>query len=568
MSFLSLPLAWWGQVALFFTILLIAMKPLGLYMARVFEGEHTFLTPLMQPLENALYKLGGIDPKEEMGWKTYAASVLVFSLAGALVLFLFLLYQPFPDISADLALNIAASFVTNTNWQSYVPETTVTTASQMIGLAVQNFLSAAVGLAILIAFIRGLARDNSKTLGNFWSDLIKGLLYLLLPFAFLFALFLISQGVVQTFGEVSVVSPLDPTASQIIATGPVASQVAIKQLGTNGGGFFSANAAHPFENPTPLSTFLQMLAILLIPAASAVCFGAMTRRPHDGRALLWAMFSLLIPLAILGLMAEHQINPLLSALGVDPALGNMEGKEMRFGVFGSTLWASLTTATSSGSTNAALDSFMPLAGLIPLLFIHFGEVVFGGIGSGLCGLFVYVFLTVFIAGLMIGRSPEYLGKKIGIFDMKMVSLIVLIPAFLTLGGAALAVMTQAGQSGTGNPAEQGFSEILYALSSASHNNGSAFGGIHSNTPFYNILLGFCMLLGRYAVIVAFLALAGSMATKKITPTSAGTLDTASPLFIGLLVGTIVILSVLTFIPALSLGPVAAHFHLMAAGGLG
>ncbi len=568
MSFLSLPFAWWAQLALFFVILLVAMRPFGLYMARVFSGERTFLTPLMQPIENVLYKLGRIDPHEEMDWKTYTVSVLMFSIIGGLALFLFLLYQPFPDISADLALNIAASFVTNTNWQSYAPETTLTTTSQMIGLAVQNFLSAAVGFAVLIAFLRGLARDSSKTLGNFWSDLVKGVLYLLLPLSFFFALFLVTQGVVQTFGEASVVSPLDPTASQIIATGPVASQVAIKQLGTNGGGFFTVNAAHPFENPTPLSSFFQMLAILLIPAASAVCFGAMTRRHGDGRALLWAMFLFLIPLALVSLMAEHQANPLLKALGVDPALGNMEGKEMRFGVFGSTLWASLTTATSSGSTNAALDSFMPLAGLIPLLFIHFGEVVFGGIGSGLCGLFVYVFLTVFMAGLMIGRSPEYLGKKIGIFDMKMVSLIVLIPAFLTLGGTALAVMTQAGQNGAGNPAEQGFSEILYALSSASHNNGSAFGGIKSNTPFYNILLGLCMLLGRFGVITAFLALAGSMAAKKSTPASAGTLDTTSPLFIGLLVGVIAIISVLTFIPALSLGPVAAHFHLMAAGGLG
>jgi len=564
------------QIGLYVLVLLVLAKPLGEYMARVYDNSPLWLTSLFTPIENKLYQICAVNPKQDMRWTEYAAALLWFNLFGGLVIFALQLGQAqlplnpqqLSNVSSDSAFNTAISFVSNTNWQGYSGETTMSYLTQMLGLSVQNFVSAATGMAVLVAMIRGFQRVQVQGIGNFWQDLTRGTLYILLPFSFVFALFLVGQGVVQTFKpywQVPVIEQVNNTASatQTIAVGPAASQIAIKQLGTNGGGFFNANSAHPFENPTPLSNFLEMLALLLIPAALCHTFGALIGDRRQGWAILTAMtlvFLLLLPTVYL----EQSGNPNLAALGVDQtpsALqsgGNMEGKETRFGITNSTIWAVATTAASNGSVNAMHDSFTPLAGMIPLWLIQLGEVIFGGVGSGLYGMLIFALISVFVAGLMIGRTPEYLGKKIEAFEMQMASIIILIPAFLILGGTALAVLIDAGKSSVSNPGAHGFSEILYAFSSASGNNGSAFAGLGANTPFYNIALGFCMLIGRFGIIVPVLAIAGSLALKKSVPVTSGTLATHTPIFVMLLIGTIILVGALTFVPALALGPVVEH----------
>lgn len=555
------PYADWFQIVVLFLALLFLIRPTGLYMASVFEGRVTTFSGL----EKTLYALYGINPGMAMTATAYAKSLLVFTALGFLALFLVLVEQSFPEFSPVLAFNAAASFVTNTNWQPNAPETTTTTASQMAGLTVQNFLSAAAGLAVMAAFIRGLTSEKAGTVGNFWVDLTRSVLYILLPFSLVFALIYLSQGVVQSFGQTIPYHALESGAPQMLTTGPVASQIAIKMLGTNGGGYFTANAAHPFENPTPLSQFFQMLALMLLPASAPVCYGRMTGQMRQAKMILFVMFAILIPLTISAVHIEHTGNPLLADIGIDQTQGNMEGKEVRFGATGSALWASLTTAAASGSTNAAIDSFMPLGGMIPLVLIQSGEIIFGGTGSGLYGMLVYIMLTVFIAGLMIGRTPEYLGKKIGVFEIKMAALVILIPVVATLFGTGLAVMLPDGQAQTVNAGAQSFSEILYAFSSASNNNGSAMGGMNFNTDFYNIALGICMLLGRFGVMLPVLAIAGAMSRKIAVPASPGTLNTTSFLFALLLIGVIVLVGVLTYVPALTFGPIAEHLHVKAIG---
>jgi len=564
------------QIGLYVLVLLVLAKPLGEYMARVYDNSPHWLTSLLSPFEHKVYQICGVNPEQDMRWTEYAAALLWFNLFGGLVMFalqmeqahLPLNPQQLSNVSTDSALNTAISFVSNTNWQGYSGETTMSYLAQMLGLSVQNFVSAATGMAVLVAMIRGFQRVQAPGIGNFWQDLTRGTLYILLPLSLVFALFLVGQGVVQTFKpywQVPVIEQVNNTASatQTIAVGPAASQIAIKQLGTNGGGFFNANSAHPFENPTPLSNFLEMLALLLIPAALCHTFGALIGDRRQGWAILTAMtlvFLLLLPTVYL----EQSGNPNLAALGVDQtpsALqsgGNMEGKETRFGITNSTIWAVATTAASNGSVNAMHDSFTPLAGMIPLWLIQLGEVIFGGVGSGLYGMLIFALISVFVAGLMIGRTPEYLGKKIEAFEMQMASIIILIPAFLILGGTALAVLIDAGKSSVSNPGAHGFSEILYAFSSASGNNGSAFAGLGANTPFYNIALGFCMLIGRFGIIVPVLAIAGSLALKKSVPVTSGTLATHTPIFVMLLIGTIILVGALTFVPALALGPVVEH----------
>ena len=551
----------WIEIALYFIILLLAIKPLGLYMAAVLEGRPPLFKTIFRPTERLIYWVGGIDPTAPMDWKAYTLNLLAFSFASIVVLFCILFFQTYPDMPADLAINAAISFVTNTNWQSASPETTISTTAQMLGLAVQNFLSAAVGIAVMAAFARGLAQNKSEDLGNFWVDVTRVTLYVLLPLSALFALFLIAQGVVQTLGGLVTFTPLDGDTQRTLMTGPVASQIAIKQLGTNGGGFFAANGAHPFENPTPLTNFVQMLAILLIPASMPLTFGKMVGKLKEGRMILLSMLIILLLFIVPSVMAEMAGNPLLPK-DVAQTLGNMEGKEVRIGAASSALWAALTTAAANGATNTSIDSFMPLSGMASLVLIQFGEIVFGGVGSGLYGMLICVMLTVFIAGLMIGRTPEYLGKKIGVFEMKMTSLVILIPAITTLVGAATAVLCTDGQLGATNPGAQGFSQILYAFSSASNNNGSALAGINANTPFYNILLGIVMLLGRYSIIVAVLAIAGSMGKKTTVPATSGTLDTTTVLFTFLLIGVVILVNVLTYIPALMLGPIGEHLNLI------
>jgi K+-transporting ATPase ATPase A chain len=562
----------WLQFAFFILALLLLVKPLGFYMARVYQGERTFLTPLLAPVERLLYRLAGIKPEEEMGWKTYAVALLLFNLVGLLFLYLLLRLQyllplnpqNLGPVSPDLAFNIASSFATNTNWQSYGGETTLSYLSQMLGLTVQNFLSAATGIAVLIALIRGITRRATNKLGNFWVDLTRSTLYILLPLAIILALALVSQGVVQTFQPYATVQTLDQTAgavTQTIPLGPVASQVAIKQLGTNGGGYFNVNSAHPFENPTPISNYLEMLTILLIPAALTYTFGKMVGDTRQGWAILAAMTVVLVAMAGVALWAESQGNPAFTSLGIDQSAGNMEGKEVRFGVVNSALWATVTTAASNGSVNAMHDSFTPLGGLVPLWMMQMGEVIFGGVGSGLYGMLAFVVIAVFVAGLMVGRTPEYLGKKIEIYEMKMAALIVLIPILTVLLGTAIALLLQSGRTGIFNAGPQGFSEVLYAFSSASNNNGSAFAGLSANNPFYNIALGIAMLIARYALIVPVLAMAGSLARKKKIPVGAGTLPTHTPLFIGWLIGVIIIVGALSFLPALALGPIVQHLLL-------
>ena len=590
----------WLQAAFYIGALLALVKPLGWYMAQVYEGKLVWLNRLGLPVERVAYRLAGVDSNAEMDWKRYAVAMLLFNLTGALVVYGLQRLQAYLPlnptgmgaVSADSAFNTAVSFATNTNWQGYGGESTMSYLTQLLGLTVQNFVSAATGMAVLIALIRGFARRTADTIGNFWVDLTRSTLYILLPLSLILALLLVSQGVVQTFSTYHTVSLLEPVAydetvksangdpvvdasgaavtqkviqkEQTIAVGPAASQIAIKQLGTNGGGFFNVNSAHPFENPTPLTNFLEMLAILLIPAALCYTFGYMVGNTRQGWAVLAAMALIFVALMIPAIYAEQSGNPAFAKLGVDhtashmQAGGNMEGKETRFGIVNSVIWATATTAASNGSVNAMHDSFTPLGGLVPMWLMQLGEVVFGGVGSGLYGMLVFAILAVFIAGLMVGRTPEYLGKKIEIFEMKMAALVILIPPLLVLLGAAIAVSVAPGKAGIANPGPHGFSEILYAFSSAGNNNGSAFAGLSANTPFYNTLLGIAMLFARYWLAVPVLAIAGSLAAKKIAPAGPGTLPTDTPLFVMLLIGVVILVGALTFIPALALGPVVEH----------
>ena len=573
----------WVQIVLYLVVLLALAKPLGGYMARVFQGERTFMSPVVAPVERLVYRLTGLKPTEEMDWKVYALAMLLFNLAGFLVVYLLqriqaslpLNPQGLGAVSPDLAANTAASFVTNTNWQSYSGETTMSYFTQMLGLTVQNFLSAATGIAVLVAMIRGFVRHTTATIGNFWADMTRSALYVMLPLSLVLACILVSQGVVQTYlgsREVTLVQPAQDSqgqtvTDQTIAVGPAASQVAVKQLGTNGGGFFNVNSAHPFENPTPLSDFLEMLAILLIPAALCYTFGRMIGDTRQGWAILAAMTLIFLVMLSVAVGAEHAANPALKGLNVDSSAsgiqagGNMEGKEVRFGIDNSALWATATTSASNGSVNSMHDSFNPLSGLVPMWLIQLGEVVYGGVGSGLYGMLAFVIIAVFVAGLMVGRSPEYLGKKIESFEMKMAALMVLIPVMLALLGTALAVAIPAGRSAIFNPGPHGFSEVLYAFSSAGNNNGSAFAGIGSNTPFYSTALGIAMLFSRYWLAVPALAIAGSLVRKKKVPVTAGTLTTHTPLFVFWLIAVVIIVGALSFLPALSLGPIVEQLML-------
>ncbi len=558
------------QMLIYLALLLVCIKPLGLYMARIYTRESL-------PLEHNLYRLCKINPTQEMNWKNYLSAVLLFNLLGFFVVYFIQLLQGylplnpqhFPGVDASIALNTAASFATNTNWQAYAGESTMSYFTQMIALTVQNFLSAATGMAVLIALIRGLSRNEAQHLGNFWVDMTRSVIYILLPLAFIFALILSSQGVIQNFKSYEKITVLDPTShisEQIIPMGPVASQVAIKQLGTNGGGFFNTNSAHPFENPNPLTNFLEMLAIVLIPAALCYTFGLMINDKRQGLALLIAMLLLFIPMLFVTASLEHAHHPALAALPIDQTSGNMEGKETRLGVTNSAMWAVATTATSNGSVNAMHDSFTPLGGLILLGFMQLGEVVFGGVGSGLYGMLILVILTVFIAGLMVGRTPEYLGKKIEPFEMKMTAIAVLIMPTVVLTFAAIAAQTTIGTSAIANPGSHGLSEILYAFTSMVNNNGSAFAGLNASTPFYTILGTVAILIGRFGIIVPVLAIAGSLALKKQIPESVGTLPTHNLLFIILLLGITLILGALTFFPVLALGPIVEHLMLWGSSG--
>ena len=571
------------QIGLFMAILLLLVKPLGAFMARIYLGERTFLTPILGPVERFIYRAAGNDITEEMDWKTYAVAMLVFNVAGIFLLYIVQRIQPIlplnpqglPAVPPDLAFNTAVSFVTNTNWQSYGGETTLSYLTQMIGMTVQNFLSAATGMAILVALIRGFTRHNATTIGNFWVDLTRSVLYILLPLSLLLSLALVSQGVVQTFENYQTASLLQSAqgadnqtiSNQVIAVGPAASQIAIKQLATNGGGFFNVNSAHPFENPTPLSDFLEMLAILAIPAALCYTFGRMVGDTRQGWAILAAMTIIFIALLGVATWAEESANPALAKLGVDQSPtalqpgGNMEGKEMRLGPANSALWATATTAASNGSVNSMHDSFMPLGGMVPMWLMQLGEVIYGGVGCGLYGMLAFVIIAVFIAGLMIGRTPEYLGKKIEGFEMKMASLMVLIPVMAVLLGTAAAVSIPEAKLAVFNPGAHGFSEVLYAFSSASNNNGSAFAGLGTNTLFYNIALAVAMLMGRFWLAIPVLAIAGSLAGKKKVPVTSGTLPTYSPLFISWLITVVIIVGALSFFPALSLGPLVEQLLL-------
>ena len=576
----------WMEIVLFFAVLLVLVKPLGWYMARIYNGQPCGINRLCAPIENVLYRLSGIRPEQEMTWQTYAFAMLVFNGLGVVVVYLLqrgqgwlpLNPQHLPAVAPDLAFNTAVSFGTNTNWQAYSGESTLSYLTQMLGLNVQNFVSAASGMAVLVALIRGLTRKSTETIGNFWVDLTRSTLYILLPLSLVLAITLVSQGVVQTFSpavEVTLVEPVTDAEGKTVTTqtiplGPAASQIAIKQLGTNGGGFYGVNSAHPLENSTPFSNFLQVLSILVIAAALCYTYGDLVGDTRQGWALLASMLLIFVPLLGVCVWAEQTGNPRLTELGVDQLAssfqsgGNMEGKEVRIGSAASALWATATTAASNGSVNSMHDSFTPLGGLIPLVMMQLGEVVFGGVGSGLYGLVVFAILAVFIAGLMVGRTPEYLGKKIEAYEMKMASLVVLIPPIIVLGGTALAVSLDVGRASVTNPGPHGFSQILYALSSAGNNNGSAFGGFGANTPFYNCLLSVAMLFSRYWLMVPVLAIAGSLARKKYTPPSAGTLPTHTPLFIVLVAGMVLLVGALTFVPALALGPVIEHLQLTAA----
>jgi potassium-transporting ATPase potassium-binding subunit len=561
----------WLQLSVFIIALAALTKPLGIYLLRVFDpGARTFLDPVLKPVERLFYHFLGINPAEEQDWKSYAVSLLIFSFVGMLFTYgilrlqhsLPLNPQGFGPVSPDLAFNTSASFTTNTNWQSYGGESTMSYFSQMVALTFHNFASAAVGGAVAAALVRGIARDKMASIGSFWVDLIRQSLYLYLPLCLLLAVFLVSQGMIQNFSPYAAVKTLETGTVQSIAQGPVASQVAIKMLGTNGGGFMNANASHPYENPTPLSNFLQMLAIFAIPSSLTYYLGRMVKNQKHGWSVWSAMFMLFLAGALVCWWAESQGNPRLTSLGVDAAYSSMEGKEIRFGIFNSALFATITTDASCGAVNAMHDSFTPLGGLVPLFNMQLGEVVFGGVGSGLYGMMIFVVLAIFLAGLMIGRTPEYLGKKIEAFDVKAAALAVLIPAALLLGFTAWATISQWGIAGLNNSGPHGFSEILYAFTSAINNNGSAFAGLSANTPWYNTILGLAMLGGRFFVIIPVLALAGNLACKKIVPQSAGSFPAFGPTFTLLLVGTILLVGALTFLPALSLGPVVEHFLMM------
>jgi len=551
-------------IASFLLVLLILAKPLGSGLARLIEG-----TPLpgLAGVERVIWQLSGVRQRE-MNWREYLLAILLLNMMGLAVLFSILMLQgalPFnpqqlPGLSWHLALNTAVSFVANTNWQSYAGETTLSYFSQMVGLTVQNFLSAATGIAVVFALIRAFARHSVNTLGNAWVDLTRITLWVLLPLALIIALFFIQQGALQNLMPYQPFTSLEG-AKQLLPMGPVASQEAIKMLGTNGGGFFNANSAHPFENPTALTNFVQMLAIFIIPAALCFAFGEAVGDARQGRAILWTMASIFVVCVAVVMWAETRGNPHFLEFGADSAL-NMEGKESRFGILASALFSVVTTAASCGAVNAMHDSFTALGGMIPMWLMQIGEVVFGGVGSGLYGMLLFVLLAVFIAGLMIGRTPEYLGKKIDVREMKLTALAILVTPALVLLGTALAMMTEAGRAGMLNPGIHGFSEVLYAVSSAANNNGSAFAGLSANTPFWNLLLAFCMFVGRFAVIVPVLAIAGSLVSKKIQPVTPGTLPTHGALFIGLLIGTVLLVGALTFIPALALGPVAEHLSLV------
>ncbi|MDE2261267.1 MAG: potassium-transporting ATPase subunit KdpA [Gammaproteobacteria bacterium] len=592
-----------GLLALFLTVTLLCVKPLGLYMANVMEGRPIWPLRAGARLETLIYRLCGVDPGEEMGWKRYAIALLVFNALGGLLVYalqrlqywLPLNPEHFPAVSPDSSFNTAVSFITNTNWQGYTPESTMSYLTQMAGLAVQNFLSAATGIVVAVALIRGLARHSAKAIGSFWADVTRSTLYVLLPIAFVLALALVSQGVIQNFSAYKDVTMLQPltyqqqktdaagnpvkdaagnpvmenvtTQTQTLPMGPIASQESIKELGTNGGGFLNANSAHPYENPTGLSNFLEMLLIIVIPASLTYTFGRMVGDTRQGWAVLGAMAILFVALYAICNHSEQLGNPRIAALGVDQAAtvlqpgGNMEGKEARFGIASSTLFATLTTGTSCGAVNSWHDSYTPLGGIVPLFNMMLGEVVFGGVGTGLYSMLIFAIIGVFIAGLMIGRTPEYLGKKIEAFEMKMSSVAILVMPLIVLMGTAAAVSTAAGQAGPANPGAHGFSEILYAFTSASNNNGSAFAGISANTVFYNTALGLCMWLGRFWPIIAVLAVAGSLAAKKRIPVTAGTMPTHGPTFIILLIGTVLLVGALTFVPALALGPVVEHLIL-------
>ncbi|MEO5367279.1 MAG: potassium-transporting ATPase subunit KdpA [Magnetococcus sp. WYHC-3] len=578
------------QILVYLLLLLLLSWPLGDVMARVLAGQPPWLLRPLVPLERWIYRRMGIRDQEDMPWTRYAGALLLFNFCGLLAVYLLqriqnrlpLNPQDLGAVSADSSFNTAVSFATNTNWQGYAGEVTLSHLTQMLGLGVQNFLSAATGIAVLAALARGFSRHESQGVGHFWVDMTRSVLYILLPLGMALSLALVSQGVVQTFapnpvavqiessaatappaGDSAPVSPENATL-QVIAVGPAASQVAIKQWGTNGGGFFNVNSAHPLENPTPLSNLLEMLAILLIPAALCITFGRLVGDLRQGRALLSAMTVVFVAAVALCVQAEQNGNPLFQQLGLNTTAsdaapgGNMEGKEIRFGIVNSALWATATTAASNGSVNAMHDAFTPLGGLVTLALMQLGEVIFGGVGSGLYGMILFALTAVFIAGLMIGRTPEYLGKKVESFEMKMTALALLVPCVAVLVGSALAMVTAAGQAGIANPGLHGFSEILYAFSSAGNNNGSAFAGLSANTPFYNTLLGLAMLMARYWIIIPVLAIAGALAAKKRVPPSVGTLPTHTPLFVALLIGTLLIVGALTFIPALALGPVAEH----------
>lgn len=605
----------WVQLGLYFAALLALVKPLGWYMARVYQEQPCGLDGLFGWPERGLYRLSGVDPQKEMSWKTYAVATLLFNLIGLLAVYAILRLQawlplnpnetPMLGCSPHLSFDTAVSFTTNTNWQSYGGEATLSYFSQMVGLSVQNFVSAATGMAVLAALIRGLARHSADTIGNFWVDLVRTTLYILMPLSLVLALMLVSQGVIQNFSPYRTVTLLQPTSleepekdadgnpvieaekpvttktpvtEQTLPLGPAASQVAIKQLGTNGGGFFNVNSAHPFENPTPLSNFLELLAILLIPAALCYTFGVMVGDTRQGWVVLAAMLVIFVPLVIGVAVAEQGGTPQLAALGADQRAsetqsgGNMEGKETRYGIANSALWAAATTAASNGSVNSMHDSYTPLGGLIPMWLIQLGEVIFGGVGSGLYGMLMFVIVAVFIAGLMVGRTPEYLGKKIEAFEMKMASLVILIPPAVVLVGTAVAVLgpglkyvsdTGEEKGQLNNPAAHGFSEVLYAFSSAGNNNGSAFAGLTANEPFYDTALGLAMLISRYWLIIPTLAVAGSLARKKFTPPGAGTLPTHTPLFVVFVVGTVLLVGALNFVPALALGPIVEHLQMVA-----
>jgi len=560
----------WVQIALFVAILLVLTRPLGGYLSRVMEGQRTFLSPVLGPVERGFYRLAGIDPAEDQSWWVYCRAMLVFHIAGFAFLYLLLRLQsvlPFnpQDMSAvapDLSFNTAVSFLTNTNWQSYGGESTMSYLSQMTGLTVQNFLSAATGIALAVAFIRGFARANAKGIGNFWADLVRVTLYVLLPFCIVLTLFYVWQGVPQNLGSYVEATTLEG-AKQTIAQGPVASQLSIKMLGTNGGGFFNANSAHPYENPTALSNLVQMLTIFALGAALTNVFGRAVGAERQGWAILAAMGVLFIAGVFVAYWAEAGGNPLLAALGVDNALGNMEGKEVRFGAPLSALFAVITTAASCGAVNAMHDSFMPLGGMIPLVNILLGEIIIGGVGAGLYGILLFAILAIFLAGLMVGRTPEYVGKKIEARDVKFTMLAILCLPLAILGFTAVAAVVPAGLAGPANAGPHGFSEILYAFTSAAGNNGSAFAGLSANTIFYNSTLGVAMIVGRFAIIVPMLAVAGSLAAKRKSAVSLGTFPTDGPLFVGLLVGAILIVGGLTFLPALALGPIAEHFAMLA-----